>query len=95
MKRLRPLAETIAWQSFRLVLALPGNLARRWKRVIAAATMGIGVARAIIWIAKAVASAGTVDQALVLVGLGEYVRPFEEAVDTAIAMVLAILGVQL
>ena len=95
MKRLLPLAKTVAWQSFRLVLALPGRLARRWKRVIAAATMGVGVARAIIWIAKAIASAGTVDQALVFVGLEDYVRPFEEAVDTAIAMLLAILGLRL
>jgi hypothetical protein len=54
-------------------------------------TGGIAIARAVIWIAKAVASASTVDALLNLVGLSEYVRPFEDAVDHVIATVVAII----
>jgi hypothetical protein len=45
----------------------------------------------VIWVAKAVASASTVDGLLSLLGLGEYVRPFEQAVDNVIATVVAII----
>ena len=64
---------------------------RHWRRMLAATTMGIAVVRAAIWIAKAVASASTVDTALNLIGLGEYVRPFEDAVDGVVATVVAII----
>jgi len=47
--------------------------------------------RAVIWVAKAVASASTVDAFLNLIGLGEYVAPFEQAVDNVIATVVAII----
>ena len=64
---------------------------RHWRRIVTATTMGIAVARAVIWIAKAIASASTVDTALNLVGLGEYVRPFEDAVDSVVATVVAVI----
>jgi len=79
------------WVAFRGVLACVSTFRRRWRRVIAATTMGIAIVRATIWIAKAVASAGTVDTALNLIGLGEYVRPFEQGVDNVIATVVAII----
>jgi len=53
--------------------------------------MGIAIVRALIWIAKALASAGTVDAFLNLIGLGEYVAPFEQAVDHVIGTVVAII----
>jgi len=65
--------------------------ARRWRRIVAVITGGIAIARAVIWIAKAVASAGTVDAFLNLIGLGEYVRPFEDAVDSMVATVVSII----
>ena len=64
---------------------------RHWRRMLAATTMGIAVVRGAIWIAKAVASASTVDTALNLIGLGEYVRPFEDAVDSVVATVVALI----
>ena len=65
--------------------------ASHWRRILAVITGGIAIARGVIWIAKAVASAGTVDALLNLVGLSEYVRPFEQAVDNVIATVVAII----
>lgn len=57
---------------------------QHWKRIIAtAATVFAGI-RIVIWIAKAIASAGTVDTALNLIGLGEYVKPYEDFVDEII-----------
>lgn len=64
---------------------------RHWRRMLAATTMGIAVVRGAIWIAKAVASASTVDTALNLIGLGEYVKPFEDAVDSVVATVVAVI----
>lgn len=64
---------------------------RHWRRILAILTGGVAIARAIIWIAKAVASAGTVDALLNLVGLSAYVLPFEQAVDNVIATVVAIV----
>jgi len=57
---------------------------QHWKRIVAtAATIFAGI-RIVIWIAKAIASAGTVDTALNLIGLGEYVKPYEDFVDEII-----------
>ena len=83
--------QSALWVAFRGVLACGSTLRRHWRRVIAATTMGIAIVRALIWIAKALASAGTVDTALNLIGLGEYVRPFEDAVDSVLATVVAII----
>ena len=91
MIRLRDLVQDAIWIAFTASLAWMRSGARHWRRIVAATTMGIAIARAIIWIAKAVASAGTVDTALNLIGLSEYVRPFEDAVDSAIATVVAII----
>jgi uncharacterized membrane protein YccC len=51
--------------------------------------MGIAMARGTLWVAKAIASAGTVDTALNLLGLGEYVAPFEQAVDNVVGTVVS------
>ena len=68
---------------------------RHWRRIVTATTVGIAVVRGVIWIAKAVASASTVDTALNLIGLGEYVRPyvrpFEDAVDGVVATVISVV----
>ena len=85
------MVQSALWVAFRGVLACVSTFRRRWRRVIAATTMGIAIARAVIWVAKAVASAGTVDALLNLIGLGAYVAPFEEAVDHVIATVVAII----
>ena len=54
---------------------------QHWKRIVATtATIFAGI-RIVIWIAKGIASAGTVDTALNLIGLGEYVKPYEDFVD--------------
>ena len=89
--RVRDLVQDAIWIAFSASLAWARSGARHWRRVIAATTMGIAIVRALIWIAKALASAGTVDTALGLIGLGEYVRPFEQAVDSALATVVAII----
>jgi hypothetical protein len=62
---------------------------KHWKHVITTITAIVAITRIGIWIAKAVASAGTVDTALNLIGLGEYVRPFEDMVDSAIGWVMS------
>ena len=89
--RLRDLLQDAIWIAFTASLAWMRSGARHWRRIVAVITGGIAIARGVIWIAKAVASAGTVDALLNLVGLSEYVRPFEEAVDSAIATVVAII----
>jgi hypothetical protein len=91
MMRLRDFAQHAAWIAFRSSLAWMRSGARRWRRIVAVITGGIAIARAVIWIAKAVASAGTVDAFLNLIGLGEYVRPFEDAVDSMVATVVSII----
>ena len=91
MMRLRDLVQDAIWIAFTASLAWMRSGARHWRRIVAVTTMGIAIARGVIWIAKAVASAGTVDAFLNLIGLGEYVRPFEQAVDSAIATVVAII----
>ena len=89
--RVRDLVQDAFWIAFTASLAWMRSGARHWRRIVAVITGGIAIARGVIWIAKAVASAGTVDALLNLVGLSEYVRPFEEAVDSAIATVVAII----
>ena len=89
--RLRDLVQDAIWIAFTASLAWMRSGARHWRRIVAVITGGIAIARGVIWIAKAVASASTVDALLNLVGLSEYVRPFEEAVDSAIATVVAII----
>ena len=91
MMRARDLLQDVAWIAFTASLAWMRCGARHWRRILAVITGGIAIARAVIWIAKAVASAGTVDALLNLIGLGEYVRPFEEAVDNVIGTVVAII----
>ena len=91
MMRTRDLLQDALWIAFTASLAWMRSGARHWRRVVAVITGGIAIARAVIWIAKAVASAGTVDALLNLIGLGEYVLPFEQAVDSAIATVVAII----
>ena len=49
------------------------------------------IVRGVIWVAKAIASAGTVDTALNLIGLGEYVRPFEDGVDSIISSIVTVV----
>jgi hypothetical protein len=89
MMRTRDLLQDAAWIIFRASLQFGRSAGRHWRRIAAATTMGIAVARGAIWVAKAIASAGTVDTALSLVGLGEYVAPFEQAVDSVVATVVA------
>ena len=89
--RARDLLQDLAWIAFTASLAWMRSGARHWRRILAVITGGIAIARAVIWIAKAVASAGTVDALLNLVGLSRYVRPFEQAVDHFLATVVAII----
>jgi len=91
MMRKRDLVQDAIWIAFSATLAWTRSAGRHWRRILAVITGGIAIARGVIWVAKAVASAGTVDAALNLVGLGEYVAPFEAAVDSAIATVVAII----
>ena len=91
MMRLRDLLQDAAWIAFQASLAWMRSGARHWRRILAVITGGIAIARGVIWIAKAVASATTVDALLNLVGLSEYVRPFEQAVDHVIGTVVAII----
>ena len=91
MMRSRDLVQDALWVAFRGTVNAGRTGARHWRRIVAATTMGIALARAVIWIAKAIGSAASVDTALTLVGLGEYVAPFEQAVDSAIATVVAII----
>ena len=89
--RARDLLQDVAWIAFKASLAWMRSGARHWRRILAVITGGIAIARGVIWIAKAVASATTVDALLNLVGLSEYVRPFEDAVDHVLATVVAII----
>ena len=91
MMRARDLLQDLAWIAFTASLAWMRSGARHWRRILAVITGGIAIARGVIWIAKAVASATTVDALLNLVGLSEYVRPFEDAVDHVLATVVAII----
>ena len=91
MMRTRDLVQDALWIAFTVSLAWMRSAGRHWRRIVAATTMGIAIARGVIWVAKAVASAGTVDGLLNLLGLGEYVRPFEQGVDNVIATVVAII----
>lgn len=91
MMRTRDLVQDALWIAFTVSLAWMRSAGRHWRRIVAATTMGIAIARGVIWVAKAVASAGTVDGLLSLIGLGEYVRPFEQGVDNVIATVVAII----
>jgi len=89
--RTRDLVQDALWIAFTASLAWMRSAGRHWRRVVAVTTMGIAIVRAVIWIAKAVASAGTVDAFLNLIGLGEYVAPFEEAVDHVLATVVSLV----
>ena len=89
--RVRDLVQDALWIAFSASLAWMRSAGRHWRRVVAVTTMGIAIARAVIWIAKAVASAGTVDAFLNLIGLGEYVAPFEAAVDSVLATVVSVI----
>lgn len=60
---------------------------QHWKRIVATTATVLAGLRIVIWIAKAIASAGTVDTALNLIGLGEYVKPYEDFVDGIIHFV--------
>ena len=91
MMRKRDLVQDALWIAFTASLAWMRSAGRHWRRIVAVTTMGIAIVRAVIWIAKAVASAGTVDAFLNLIGLGEYVAPFEQGVDNVIATVVAII----
>jgi hypothetical protein len=91
MMRVRDLVQDALWIAFQAAVAWMRSGARHWRRIVAATTMTIAIARGVIWVAKAVASAGTVDAFLNLIGLGEYVAPFEEAVDHVLATVVAIV----
>jgi len=89
--RARDLVQEALWIAFRATVNAGRTVARHWRRIVAATTMGIAVVRVAIWIAKAVASAGTVDTSLDLFGLGDYVRPFEDAVDNVVGTVVAVI----
>lgn len=65
-----------------------GAVLRRWRRILAVTASGIAGMRVALWVAKAVASASTVDAALNAVGLGAVARPFEEAFDRLLALVV-------
>jgi len=91
MMRVRDLVQDAVWIAFTASLAWMRSAGRHWRRIIAIVTGGIAIVRAVIWVAKAVASAGTVDALLNLLGLAEYVRPFEQGVDNVIATVVAII----
>ena len=87
----RDLLQDVLWSAFAFVLRWASTARRHWRRIVATTTMTIAVVRGIIWVAKAVASAGTVDTALNLIGLGEYVRPFEDAVDSVVHWALSLI----
>lgn len=81
MFSVRDLLQDVLFLGFKTVLRWASTAKRRWRQIVAATTMAVAALRVVIWLAKAIASAGTVDTAANLIGLGEYVRPFEEAVD--------------
>lgn len=59
--------------------------ARTVRRTVAGIATTLTVARVVLWIAKAIATAGTVDTALEILGLHGPVDEFEQAFDAAIA----------
>ena len=89
--RTRDLVQDAIWIAFSATLAWTRSAGRHWRRVVAATTMTIAIVRAVIWVAKAVASASTVDAFLNLIGLGAYVAPFEQAVDQVLATVVSLV----
>lgn len=89
--RTRDLVQDALWIAFQAAVNAGRVVGRHWRRIVTATTAGIAIVRAVIWIAKAIASAGTVDTALNLIGLGEYVEPFETAVDSVIGTVVAVI----
>jgi hypothetical protein len=91
MMRTRDLVQDAIWIAFTASLSWARSAGRHWRRIVAATTMGIAIARTVIWVAKAVASASSVDAFLNLIGLGAYVAPFEQGVDNVIATVVAII----
>jgi hypothetical protein len=91
MMRKRDLVQDALWIAFTASLAWARSAGRHWRRIIAIVTGGIAIVRVVIWVAKAVASASTVDALLSLIGLGEYVAPFEEAVDHVLATVVSLV----
>jgi len=91
MMRTRDLVQDALWIAFTASLAWARSAGRHWRRIVAVTTMAIAIVRGVIWVAKAVASAGTVDAFLNLIGLSAYVQPFEQAVDSVIGTVVAII----
>ena len=87
--RPRDLLADIVWTAFQLAVDWSRGVARHWRRLVAATTMAIAITRGAIWLAKAIASAGSVDTALNLVGLGAIAAPFEAAVDNFGHMLLS------
>ena len=59
--------------------------ARAVRRTVAGIATTLTVARVCLWIAKGIATAGTVDTALEILGLHGPVDEFEQAFDAAIA----------
>ena len=88
--------QNILWTAFEFVVTRGSALRRHWRSVLAATTMTIAFTRSVIWVAKAIGSAASVDQALNLVGLGQYVLPFEiwfdETMTAALGWVLRLFG---
>lgn len=58
------------------------------RRIIASVIATLGTIRLALWISKAVATAGTVDTVLQMVGLHGPVDEFEAAFDATVAPVL-------
>ena len=58
--------------------------ARAVRRTVAGIATTLTVARVLIWIAKGIATAGTVDTALEILGLQGPVDEFEQAFDTTV-----------
>ena len=67
--------------------------ARTVRRTVAGIATTLTVARVALWVAKALATAGTVDTALAMVGLHGPVDEFEAAFDAAIEPVLVAVRV--
>jgi len=88
--------QSILWTAFEFLVNRGSALRRHWRSVLAATTMTIALTRSVIWVAKAMGSAASVDQALNLVGLGEYVLPFEtwfdDTMTAALGWVLRLFG---
>ena len=69
----------------RPVTTRQARTARTVRRTVAGIATTLTVARVVLWIAKAIATAGTVDTALEILGLHGPVDEFEQAFDAAIA----------